>query len=69
MIFVDNKGVQISYKVEGEGTPLVLIHGGFGYKEMWEEMGVVESLKNQYKLISIDLRGHGLSDKPHDPSA
>jgi len=69
MASVDNQGVKITYQVMGQGSPILLVHGGFGYKEMWEEMGVVESLKKKYKLISIDLRGHGLSDKPHNPSA
>jgi len=33
---------------------------------MWPELGYVEALKKNYRLILIDVRGHGLSDKPHD---
>ena len=68
MLFHNNKGIRISYKIKGEGKPIILVHGGFGYKEMWEETGVVRGLKNSFKTITIDLRGHGLSDKPHNPA-
>jgi pimeloyl-ACP methyl ester carboxylesterase len=35
----------------------------------WYEWGYVDALKDDYRLILIDPRGHGKSDKPHDPSA
>ena len=69
MLFVNNNGIRISYRIDGQGPPIVLVHGGFGYKEMWLQMEVVDTLRNRYKLISIDLRGHGENDKPHDPNA
>jgi pimeloyl-ACP methyl ester carboxylesterase len=37
--------------------------------ESWHEEGYVDALKRDYKLVLIDLRGHGGSDKPHDPEA
>jgi pimeloyl-ACP methyl ester carboxylesterase len=47
----------------------VLLSGFTSYLESWQELGYVDSLKDKYKLILIDLRGHGRSDKPHDPEA
>jgi len=67
--YANNQGVRIRYEVEGSGSPLVLLSGLTGYLESWQELGYVDSLKDKYKLILIDLRGHGGSDKPHDPEA
>ena len=65
MPFTNNDGVKIHYKVEGEGTPLVLQHGFMDTIEEWYRPSYVSSLKQDYQLILIELRGHGLSDKPH----
>ena len=35
----------------------------------WYESGYVDALRPDYRLIIIDARGHGASDKPHDPDA
>ena len=67
--FVENDGVRIHYEVEGEGPPLVLLHSFTGNLEMWRVFGYVDALKQDYRLILIDARGHGQSDKPHDPAA
>jgi pimeloyl-ACP methyl ester carboxylesterase len=69
MPYVDNKGVSIHYIVEGEGPPLVLLHGLAGSLEHWHMLGYVDALKHEYRLILIDARGHGASSKPHDPRA
>ena len=69
MPFADNNGVRIHYQVEGEGPPLVLHHGLAGTLEDWRYFGYVEELKRDYQLILMDARGHGASDKPHDPEA
>jgi pimeloyl-ACP methyl ester carboxylesterase len=69
MPFANNQGVRIHYEVEGKGPPLVLLHGLGGSLEMWRETGHVEALKDDYRLILIDARGHGVSDKPHDPES
>jgi pimeloyl-ACP methyl ester carboxylesterase len=37
--------------------------------DAWRQFGYVDALKNDYQLILIDPRGHGASDKPHDPAA
>jgi pimeloyl-ACP methyl ester carboxylesterase len=67
--YANNQGVRIHYEVEGNGSPLVLVHGLLGYLEEWHELGYVDSLKKDFTLILMDMRGHGGSDKPHDPEA
>jgi pimeloyl-ACP methyl ester carboxylesterase len=69
MPYTDNQGVRIHYQVDGAGLPLVLQHGFTQSLEDWYECGYVDALKTDYRLILIDARGHGGSDKPHDPSA
>ena len=64
-----NGDINIYYEVEGEGPPLVLHHGLTGSLVTWRGIGYVDELKNDYQLILMDARGHGKSDKPHDPSA
>ena len=67
MPFADTNGVRIHYQVEGAGPPLLLHHGLTGSLEDWREFGYVDSLKSDYQLILMDARGHGASDKPHNP--
>jgi pimeloyl-ACP methyl ester carboxylesterase len=69
MAYVHNAGVRIHYQVEGEGPALVLQHGFSESVVDWYEAGYVEALRADYRLILIDARGHGASDKPHDPDA
>jgi pimeloyl-ACP methyl ester carboxylesterase len=69
MPYVNSQNVRIHYQVEGAGPPLVLLHGFTDSLESWYEQGYVEALKPDYQLILLDARGHGASDKPHDPDA
>ncbi len=69
MPYAMNQGIRIRYEVEGAGPALVLQHGLLGCGEMWHDYGYVDALKGKHQLIIIDARGHGRSDKPHDPSA
>ena len=69
MPFANNQGVRIHYETVGSGRPLVLHHGTFGSGPDWIERGYVEALKRDHQLILVDGRGHGSSDKPHDPAA
>jgi pimeloyl-ACP methyl ester carboxylesterase len=64
----DSNGVKIHYLVEGKGEPVVLIHGfAVDIKTQWLLPGIVKNLAKDYQVIALDLRGHGQSDKPHDP--
>jgi len=69
MPYANNHGVRIYYEVEGAGSPLVLLHGGLSNLKMWYDLDYVETLKNSHRLVLIDFRGHGASDKPHDSEA
>ena len=69
MPYANNSGIRIHYKLEGEGPPLVLLHGLSEDLGWWRDCGYLESLRNDYKLVLIDARGHGASDKPHNPDA
>jgi pimeloyl-ACP methyl ester carboxylesterase len=69
MPYASNHGVRIHYRVEGDGPDLVLQHGFTWNMEGWVRHGYVDALKPHYRLILVDSRGHGGSDKPHDPSA
>lgn len=69
MPFVVNQGVRIRYEIEGHGPPLVLHHGFTGRLEMWQQLGYTEHFRQSFKLIMLDSRGHGESDKPHDVTA
>ena len=69
MPYVKNQGIRIHYRVEGDGPALVLQHGFTSSGELLRRYGYTEALKNDYRVISIDARGHGSSDKPYHPEA
>ncbi|OGO14504.1 MAG: hypothetical protein A2Y53_01205 [Chloroflexi bacterium RBG_16_47_49] len=69
MPYADNEGIRIHYKTEGEGIPLVLQHWSLATMENWYDYGYVSALKNDYRLVLLDARGHGGSDKPQTPEA
>jgi pimeloyl-ACP methyl ester carboxylesterase len=66
MAYADNRGVRIHYRIEGSGPPLVLQHGFTQSIDDWYEPGYVDALKRDYRLVLVDARGHGDSDKPHE---
>jgi pimeloyl-ACP methyl ester carboxylesterase len=68
--FFDSGGVRIRYVDYGAGLPVVLVHGfTANIERSWIETGVLPDLARDYRVIALDLRGHGRSDKPHDPRA
>ncbi len=67
MPYADNHGIRIHYQTEGEGPPLVLHHWSLATMDSWYEHGYVSALKDDYRLIPLDARGHGASDKAHRP--
>jgi pimeloyl-ACP methyl ester carboxylesterase len=69
MLFADNQGVRIHYQTVGGGPALVLHHATLGSGADWVDLGYVDALKEDHQLILLDSRGHGESDKPHDPAA
>ncbi|MBN9152096.1 MAG: alpha/beta hydrolase [Micrococcales bacterium] len=55
-------GVALHYEDRGEGAPIVFLHGWGGSAEVWDLQ--VLDLAPAYRCITVDLRGHGDSDKP-----
>ena len=66
---VINQSVRIKYESIGNGPTLVMHHGLFGSGTDWIDYGYVDALKADHRLVLLDSRGHGQSDKPHDPEA
>src|SRR5579863_3555872 len=64
--FFLSDGVKIRYIVEGEGEPVLLIHG-FAANLQVQWGGVIKDLAKDYKVVALDNRGHGRSGKPHEP--
>jgi pimeloyl-ACP methyl ester carboxylesterase len=69
MPFVTNQGVRIHYETIGNGPVLVMHHGTRGSGADWIDRGYEDALKANHQVILPDARGHGQSDKPHDPTA
>ncbi|MBO0798693.1 MAG: alpha/beta hydrolase [Blastocatellia bacterium] len=66
----DAGGVKLHYIVEGEGEPVVLIHGLYASARVnWQMPGIVSLLAKKYQVIALDMPGHGESDKPVDEEA
>lgn len=66
----NSDGVELAYLDEGEGEPIVLVHGFASNSQVnWVDTGWVRHLKaGGRRVIAIDNRGHGNSEKIHDPS-
>ncbi len=59
-------GAGIAYEVTGEGPDLILVHGITESRRMWDPL--VPSLARSRRVLAVDLRGHGESDRlgPYD---
>ena len=64
-----NGAIEIAYLDEGEGDPVVLVHGFASSKNVnWVYPTWVSELKkHNYRVIALDNRGHGDSSKLYDP--
>lgn len=71
MPYASNDEVRIHYHLDGNpaGPPLLLHCGFVGTLHDWYDAGYVDALRGDYRLILLDPRGQGGSDKPHDPAA
>src|SRR5579885_860213 len=65
----DNGAVEIAYLDEGEGDPIVLVHGFASNKDVnWVYPTWVSTLRQAgRRVIALDNRGHGQSAKLYDP--
>ncbi len=71
MDYVSNPvdGVRIAYRRTGAGPALVLVHGTALSQVIWRGFGYLREFDPDHTVITLDLRGHGRSGKPHDPGA
>lgn len=67
MARLDRDGVGIHYEVHGYGPTVLLTHGYSATGRMWD--GQVETLRDRYRVIVWDMRGHGASDYPEQLEA
>jgi pimeloyl-ACP methyl ester carboxylesterase len=66
MPFFDSAGIRIHYQDTGSGEAVMLVHGFASTAEHnWGATGWIAALSKKYRVIAPDVRGHGLSDKPH----
>lgn len=65
MAFLTNQDVKIYYEVHGSGPTILLSHGYSATSQMWQ--GQTTAFEG-YQVITWDMRGHGKSDSPDDPS-
>jgi pimeloyl-ACP methyl ester carboxylesterase len=61
---VSMDGIRIAYDVTGSGKSIILLHGGGQTRQEWHTTGYVERLRHEFKVVTIDIRGNGESDKP-----
>jgi pimeloyl-ACP methyl ester carboxylesterase len=64
---LNRDGVKLYYEVHGSGPAILLTHGYSATSQMWA--GQVDALSKNHTLVTWDMRGHGQSDYPEDPSA
>lgn len=65
---LDSESVMIHHETFGQGEPVVLVHGwGSNLRSNWVGTNWVETLQPGRRVVALDCRGHGQSDKPHDP--
>ena len=64
-------GVRIAYETVGEGQSVLLVHGFAASRvQNWKDPGWYDTLaQSGFRVIAMDCRGHGDSDKPHDEAA
>lgn len=62
---VESGGIRIAFDDLGSGTPVVLCHSFLCSREMWA--GQVPRLAAEYRVVNVDLRGHGESGLAREP--
>jgi pimeloyl-ACP methyl ester carboxylesterase len=63
-------GVKIHYEVAGKGRAVLLLHGFSGTADSWRDTKLYGDLLTAgFTVVTMDLRGNGLSDKPTDEAS
>ncbi len=65
MPYCSTNGINLFYQEQGKGEPLLLLHGLGSSSKDWKAQA--DAFAKSYRVITIDIRGHGLSDKPEGP--
>ena len=66
MAYVERPGARVHYEVRGSGPAILLSHGFSATAGMWDVNA--PALSRAHRLVTWDMRGHGDSDSPEDPS-
>jgi pimeloyl-ACP methyl ester carboxylesterase len=67
--FFQVNGIRLHYVEAGQGTPVILVHGlACDHVPNWMLPRVFQRLSRKYRVIALDNRGHGKSDKPYEPA-
>ncbi|CAM5199761.1 Pyruvate dehydrogenase E2 component (Dihydrolipoamide acetyltransferase) OS=Castellaniella defragrans OX=75697 GN=HNR28_001617 PE=4 SV=1 [Castellaniella defragrans] len=61
---IKTREVELNVSVDGEGRPVVLVHGYTTTSNFWWHQ--IPDLARHYRAVRFDLRGHGDSGKPRD---
>ena len=64
-MFSTANGVKIYYELSGEGFPFVMIHANPFDHNLW--MYQIAHFSSYFKVVAVDIRGYGRSDKPASP--
>lgn len=59
-------GTRIAYDVTGSGSALMLLHGAGKTRRDWHKLGYIERLRNDFTVITVDVRGTGDSDRLYE---
>lgn len=63
--FIELDGVRLHYMEKGSGEPILMVHGLGSYSYTWRHN--MDELAQQFRVLAIDLKGFGLSEKPVGP--
>ena len=63
------EGRSIHYEAIGEGVHLLMLNPAMIGSSIWHDLGYVDALCGQHRLILVDAIGCGLSSRPHEPEA
>ena len=65
--YMDINGLTVHYRIEGQGPPLVLLHGVSSSLHTWDAW--VDQLKDKYQVIRLDMPGFGLTGPDDNPNS
>lgn len=61
MAYFKHKNINFHYQEMGAGEPIIALHGLAQHSDYWMKTGVAKQLAKHYRVISLDIRGHGLT--------